>query len=135
MSPGIGGITIGAAIYAFAAAMPLLIALSCMDGEGCLGGSGGGMLAGIGAATSFKALSAFVVGAGGAGAAGVTGGRGAGGVLPVVAGTSATGFDTPQPARITSKASSRVCNRAFTFMRQLSSGGGLLRVVKDETRA
>ena len=112
--------------------MPLLIALRCSAGGGCLGGSGEGMPVGIGAATSFKVLSASVVGSGGAG---LTDSDGTVGVLSVVAGTSATGFDTLQPASITSKASSRVCNRAFTLMGRLSSGGGLLRFVKDETRA
>ena len=108
----------------------VLIALCCIAGGGRLGGSG--MLAGIGAATSFKALSASVVGRGGAGLAGD---GGTVGVLPAVAGTSATGFDTLQPASITSKTSSSVRNRALTFMGRLSSGGGLLRFVKDETRA
>ena len=112
--------------------MPLPIALRCIAGGGCLGGSGEGMPAGIGAAASLRALSASVAGPVGAG---LTGGGGTAGVVSVVAGTSATGFDTLQPASITSKASSRVCNRAFTLMGRLSSGGGLLRFVKDETRA
>ncbi|HEY8681681.1 MAG TPA: hypothetical protein VIM06_00795, partial [Rhodanobacter sp.] len=134
MSPGMGcidDIIIGAARYP-PVTMPLLMAESCIAGGGCFGGSGGGMLVGIGAATSFKVLSTSVVGAGGAG---VTGGGGSVGNLPVAAGISATGFDTLQPASITSKASSRVRNRAFMFMGRLSSGGGLLRFVKDETRA
>jgi hypothetical protein len=120
MSPGIGriGIIMGAVRYLLVT-MPLLMAESCMAGGGCLGGSGEGMLVGVGAADSIKVLSAGFVGSGGAG---VTDGGAAVGVLSVVAGTFAPGFDIPHPARITSKASSRVRNWAFTFMGRFSSG-------------
>jgi len=125
-----GGITIGVALYP-PATMPLLMAERCIAGGGCLGGSGEGMLIGIGAATSFEVLSAGFAGSDGAG---VVAGGGASGVWSVVAGVFATGLDTLQAARNTSRASSSVRSRAFTFMGRLSSGGGLLRFLQDETR-
>jgi hypothetical protein len=96
----------------------LLIAEIRMGGGGRLDGSGGaGGLAGIGAAISFSAVSAAIV----VGGADVTGADAAVGVVPVVVGESATVFDTLQPASISSKASSRLCNRALTYMGRFSS--------------